>query len=56
MTTVHCARCGNHVAMDQDNVRVEAEHIHTAARNEQDDYVLHPDCYRELTSDWVPPA
>lgn len=56
MTTVHCAICGDHVPMDQDNVRVEAEHIHTVDRNEQDDYVLHTTCWNQLTDGWVNPA
>lgn len=56
MTTLSCAGCGGRFDPDDDHVRVEAEMVGTDDRNDQEEYVLHIDCWDELTVDWIDPV
>jgi hypothetical protein len=41
---------------DQDHIKLNAEHVRMDDRNDQEMYVLHPECYRRLTGGWMEPA
>lgn len=56
MTTLYCGICGGRTAPDVDHVKINAELVHMNDRNEQEMYVLHPECYRRLTEGWMDPA
>lgn len=56
MTTLYCAICGNRFEADQDHVKIDAEHVRVNDKNDQEMYVLHPECYRRLTGGWMEPA
>jgi hypothetical protein len=56
MTTLYCAKCGNRFEPDDDHVRIDAEHRRIDDRNEHDEYVMHPDCWHELTAEWTDPV
>jgi len=53
MTTLYCATCGRRFEPDDDHVKIDAEHVRIDDRNEHDEYVLHPECYRRLTEGWM---
>lgn len=54
--SVHCAICGSWVALDQDHVEIEAEHVHIEDRNDRDEFVLHLGCWQRLSEGWMQPA
>jgi hypothetical protein len=54
--TLICAKCGGRTAPDSDHIEIEAEHVLMKDRNRQDSWVLHQDCYHELTADWQKPV
>jgi hypothetical protein len=56
MTTLYCAICGAAFEPDDDHVNIDAEHALMDARNIQEDYVMHRQCWHNLTSGWVDPA
>ena len=56
MTTLYCAVCGGRFEPDTDHVQVDAEIVRMDDRNDRDDYVLHPECWRRLTEGWMDPA
>ena len=56
MTTLYCAICGGRFEPDDDHVWIEAEHRRIDARNDQDDYAMHPQCWDRLTKGWMEPA
>ena len=54
--TLYCAVCGETTPADLNHVQIEAEKIRMQDRNTQDTFIMHPDCYRELSEDWTEPA
>jgi hypothetical protein len=56
MSSPYCAICGNHVPRDRDYVSVLGTHKLINDRNEQDDYILHRECWNNLTEGWELPA
>lgn len=55
MTSPYCAICRNHLARDTGHFTIEAEHIHTSYRDEQETYYLHSECWIELSEEWMEP-
>lgn len=47
--------CDRVVLPEEDHVRIEGHIIHTADRDEQDNYYAHVDCWLELSEDWRKP-
>ncbi len=56
MTTVFCAECGKGFEPDIDHVRVDAETFRIADRNDEDFYMFHVDCWRNISGEWSDPA
>ena len=56
MTTLYCAICGGRFEPDVDHVRVDAETVRIEDRNQTEQFVFHPDCWRRLTEGWMQPA
>lgn len=56
MTTLYCAECEKRFEPDDDHVDVDAEIVRIDDRNGRDHYVFCPDCWRDLSSDWIDPA
>jgi len=54
--SVTCAICGDPVGLDDDHVRVEGEHLPRTEFANVDEYAAHPDCWRDVTADWIEPA
>jgi len=54
--TLYCAVCGERTAPDVDHVDLDAEHVLMQDANRQASWVLHPECYRELTEGWHEPV
>lgn len=52
----YCAVCQRHVAPDDDHIIVAAQHVRVSDRDEQDDYYLHPKCWRSVSEGWMKPA
>lgn len=52
----YCAECGEKVPPDMDHVRVQATVKRFSDRNEHESFYFHPDCWREVSDDWVSPA
>jgi hypothetical protein len=51
-----CAICGASVAPDTDHVKIEGEHLPRREWANVDEYYAHPDCWREVTDEWLEPA
>lgn len=56
MTTLYCAVCGGRFEPDDDHVWLPAEIRRINDRDDQEEYALHPDCWRELTEEWNDPV
>lgn len=56
MTTLYCAECGGRFEPDDDHVRIDAEHVRINDRNEQEEFVMHPRCWWDLTGEWNDPV
>ena len=54
--TRYCAVCGERTAPDVDHVELDADHVRMQDPNRHDAWVLHPECYRELTEGWHEPV
>jgi len=54
--TVYCAHCRERFTPDQDHVQIDAEIKKIDDKNDRDFYILHLDCFREITDDWIEPA
>lgn len=54
--TIYCAVCGGRFSPDTDHVQLDAEKKRQQDRNEQEMWILHPECYRRLTEGWMTPA
>lgn len=53
---MYCAHCHDHVAPDERHVYVSAETRDPQDRNSMDDFAFHPDCWREVSDEWMQPA
>lgn len=56
MESVRCAVCGKPVPLDEEHVRVEAEHVPRTEWANVDEYAAHADCWREASGGWNDPA
>lgn len=56
MTEPFCAECGEDVAPDSDHVHVVAEKKRMQDRDDREDYYLHPECWRDVSTGWTQPA
>jgi len=56
MTTLYCAVCENRFEPDDDHVRIDAEHVRINDRNETEEFVFHPECWRNLSGGWIDPV
>jgi hypothetical protein len=54
--TLYCAMCEGTFEPDDDHVKIQAETVRIDERNENQMFVLHPQCYNELSGEWVPPV
>lgn len=54
--SVHCAICGQYVALNENHVEIEGERTRTESPNEQDSFVLHDGCWDRLFDGWMEPA
>lgn len=54
--SVYCALCEERVALDDDHIRIEAEHLPRTEFANVDEFAAHPECWSELTDDWMAPA
>lgn len=54
--TLYCAICGERTAPDSDHVELDVETVLMKDRNRLDDWVLHIECYRDLTDEWNDPV
>jgi hypothetical protein len=56
MTRACCGLCGRTFEGDVSHVRVLADIMHFDDKNEKEGWEFHPDCWRDVTEDWIEPA
>lgn len=56
METVYCAVCEEQIGLDSDHVDIQAELKRVNDRDGFDHYTMHPDCWQELSTEWMEPA
>lgn len=56
MTTLYCAECEQRFEPDDDHEKLEVEHKRMQSRNETEEFVLCPECWREISEDWIQPV
>lgn len=56
MTTLYCAICEGRFEPDTDHVKIDAEHVRMADRNEGEQFVFHVGCWDRMSRGWVDPA
>lgn len=54
--SLYCAVCRERFEPDENHIWINAEHKRMNDRNAMDEYAAHPECWRQLTDDWMDPA
>lgn len=54
MNTLDCAMCGESLAMDDNQVWIEAEHVQTEYANESEEFIFCPDCWEQASKEFDP--
>jgi hypothetical protein len=55
-TSIWCARCEERREPDDEHHWIQAKRKAVDERTTVDSWMLCPECYRELTEDWIQPA
>lgn len=56
MAAPYCAECESHVSPDSDHVIVQAEERKPHDPNAESEFMFHPECWREVSDEWMQPA
>lgn len=56
MNTLYCAECEKRFEPDDDHIWLSAEHRRINDRNDQEEFAFCPDCWMELTDEWMDPV
>jgi hypothetical protein len=56
MTAPYCAICKSHVSPDESHVQIEATLFRTEDQDDQEDYLVHTECWKSISDGWMEPA